>query len=80
MPDLLREGVALLYRELMEAEVAEQAGAGRYERSEERVATQRLSAAWPQHAGRDDRAGDPEAALGNCPTSWSRASGPSRRC
>jgi transposase-like protein len=35
--DLLREGVALLYRELMDAEVAEQAGAGRYERSEERV-------------------------------------------
>ena len=35
--DLLREGVALLYRELMEAEVAEQAGAERYERSEERV-------------------------------------------
>jgi hypothetical protein len=36
--DLLREGVALLYRELMEAEVAEQAGAERYERSEERLA------------------------------------------
>src|SRR5215207_9427149 len=35
--DLLREGVALLYRELMEAEVAEQTGAARYERSEERA-------------------------------------------
>ena len=36
--DLLREGVALVYRELMEAEVVEQAGAERYERSEERLA------------------------------------------
>ncbi len=36
--DLLREGVALLYRELMEAEVATVAGGERYERSEERVA------------------------------------------
>jgi putative transposase len=36
-PDLLREGVALLYRELMEAEVAAQAGAELYERSDDRV-------------------------------------------
>jgi putative transposase len=36
--DLLREGVALVLREVMEAEVAEQAGAERYERSEDRVA------------------------------------------
>jgi transposase-like protein len=36
--DVLREGVALVYRELMEAEVAEQTGAERYERSEERAA------------------------------------------
>ncbi len=36
--DLLREGVALLYRELMEAEVASVAGAERYERSDERSA------------------------------------------
>jgi len=35
--DLLREGVALLYRELMEAEVAGVVGAERYERSEDRV-------------------------------------------
>jgi transposase-like protein len=34
--DLLREGVGLLYRELMEAEVAEQVGADRYERSDQR--------------------------------------------
>jgi transposase-like protein len=36
--DLLREGVGLLYRELMEAEVANQAGAERYERCDERLA------------------------------------------
>jgi putative transposase len=36
--DLLREGVALVLHEVMAAEVAEQAGAERYERSEERVA------------------------------------------
>ncbi|HST18343.1 MAG TPA: IS256 family transposase [Gaiellaceae bacterium] len=35
--DLLREGVAVLYRELMEAEVAGVVGAERYERSEDRV-------------------------------------------
>lgn len=35
--DLLREGVALVLREVMEAEVAERVGAERYERSEERV-------------------------------------------
>jgi transposase-like protein len=35
--DLLREGVSLLYRELMEAEVAGVVGAERYERSDERV-------------------------------------------
>ncbi len=36
--DLLREGVALLSRELMEAEVAAVAGAERYERTDERAA------------------------------------------
>ena len=34
--DVVREAVALVVRELMEAEVAEQIGAGRYERSEAR--------------------------------------------
>ncbi len=35
--DLLRDGVALLYRELMEAEVGDLVGADRYERTDERV-------------------------------------------
>ena len=35
--DLLRDGVALLYREPMEAEVADCVGADRYERTDERV-------------------------------------------
>ena len=36
--DLLREGVALVLREVMELEVARLAGAERYERTEERAA------------------------------------------
>lgn len=43
--DLLREGLAWLARELMEAEVAEAAGAALYERSPERDGAQRLPAA-----------------------------------
>jgi hypothetical protein len=52
-PDLLREGVALLYRELMEAEVAAQAGAALYERSEDRV-VYRAGRAPLRPGGRDD--------------------------
>ena len=81
--DLLREGVALLYRELMEAEVAEQAGAERYERSEERVSYR--NGYRPRGLNTRvglDRAGDPEAALGRATSraSWSPASAPSRHC
>jgi putative transposase len=38
--DVVREGVELILRQIMEAEVATSAGAGRYERTDERSAYQ----------------------------------------
>ena len=63
--DLLRDAVALVVRELMEAEVAQLTGAGRGERRAERVT--HLNGYRPRvvgDAGRRDRAGDPAEAVG----------------
>ncbi len=81
--DLLREGVALVLRELMEAEVADQAGAERYERAEERAAYR--NGYRPRRL--NTRVGTLELAIpklrsgpATCRASWSRASAPSRPC
>jgi transposase-like protein len=63
--DLLRDAVALVVRELMEAEVAQLTGAGRGERSTgTRDAPQRVPASQLGDAGRRDRAVDPQDAVG----------------
>jgi transposase-like protein len=62
--DLLRDAVALVVRELMEAEVAQLTGAGRGERSPERDASQRLPTSQLGDAGRRDRAVDPQDEVG----------------
>jgi hypothetical protein len=81
--DLLREGVALILREVMEAEVARLAGAERYERSDERppTATAIDLGAWTPASGRSSWR-SPSCARGpaTCRASWRRASDPSRRC
>jgi transposase-like protein len=59
--DLLRDAVALVVRELMEAEVAQLTGAGRGERSPQRAT--HLNGFRPRgvgDAGRRDRAADPQ--------------------
>ena len=63
--DVLREAVAIVARELMEAEVSAEIGAGRGEVSLERAdASQRLPAARLGDPGRRAGAGDPAQALG----------------
>src|SRR4051812_746475 len=81
-PDVLRESVALVVRELMEAEVAEQIGAELGERAPELRATQRngyRARRWDTRVGEIELA-IPKLRSGACfPRFWSRASGPSRR-
>ena len=63
--DLLRDAVALVVRELMEAEVQTLTGAGRGERSPERVTNLNgVSRAGVGDPGRRDRAGDPADQVG----------------
>jgi transposase-like protein len=60
--DVLRGGRAVVH-EVMEAEVAAQIGADRYERSERHLAHRNGSAAAVGYAGGDARFGDREAAI-----------------
>ncbi len=83
LADLLRDGVALLYRESMEAEVAAVAGAERYERSDERSAYRNGY----RSRGLDTRVGSlelripkPRAGGSYFPSYLEPGSGPSRRC
>jgi transposase-like protein len=63
--DVLREAVRLVLAELMEAEVAQAAGAGFYERSPERsTEAQRLPSAHLRHPGGYPRARHPAPAAG----------------
>ena len=82
--DFLREAVAALAAQLMEAEISAEIGAGRGEVSAERSnPPQRLPAPGLGDQGRGDRAGDPAQARGRRPTSprsWSPADPPSRLC
>ena len=69
--DPLREIVRWTIQELMEAEVAAQIGAGRYERSGERShPAQRVPHAAVGHAGGQPGAADSEAAAGSYFPSW----------
>ncbi len=62
--DLLRDAVAMVVRELMEAEVAQLTGAARRARRRTRDPSQRLPPAALGDAGRRDRSGDPQDAFG----------------
>ena len=81
--DLVRESVRIVMQELIEAEATERIGAGRYERTEDRV-TERNGArdAAADHQGRRRRAADPQAAQGLVlpRRSSSPAAGSTRRC
>ena len=82
--DVIREAVKAVAAEMMELEVSELIGAERGERRPEDRATHRngYRAAALGHAGRGDRAADPQDPPGQLlpERSWSRAGAPSRRC
>ena len=79
--DVLRESVALVVREVMEAEVAKLAGAERYEHSPQRAAYRNgyRQREWDTRVGTLELA-IPRLRSGSyCPASWSRAGEASRR-
>ena len=79
-PDVLRESVAWMAAELMEAEVAAQIGAEHGERTPERLTHRNgyRPRGWDTRVGEVELR-DPPAAAGHLfPGSWSRAGGPSR--
>jgi hypothetical protein len=79
--DLLREGVALVLREVMEAEVAEQAGAERYERSRSAspTATATGSGACRRGSARSSSRSPSSGRARTFRASWSQANAASRR-